>query len=307
MGKAAAMEHPSGTQYVLQHGDAEAVITEVGGGVRVFRVGDLDVLEPYPLDAMCDGAHGQTLLPWPNRVADGTWSWDGQEHKLPLTEPDRRTAIHGLTRWANWRLEDRSNSALVLSLVLHPQTGWPFVLDCRLAYALDDEGLSVRTTVTNLGEQDAPVAAGAHPYLSAGGALVDECLLTLPGRAHLPTDARGLPVDRLPVAGTDRDFTSAQRIGDRVIDETFTDLVWTGERAVVTLERPDGRSVQLWAGPGYPYLEVFTGDTLAPDRRRTGLGIEPMTAPPNALQTGDDLVRLAPGAVLDLAWGARLA
>ncbi|MEO6205007.1 MAG: aldose epimerase, partial [Mycobacteriales bacterium] len=86
------MEPPSGIQHVLRLGDAEAIVTEVGGGLRVFRVGDIDVLEPFPLDAMCDGAHGQTLLPWPNRVADGTWSWDGEDHQLPLTEPDRRTA-----------------------------------------------------------------------------------------------------------------------------------------------------------------------------------------------------------------------
>ncbi len=301
------MEHPSGAQHVLRHGNAEAVVTEVGGGLRVFRVGDVDVLEPYPLDAMCDGAHGQTLLPWPNRVADGTWSWDGESHQLPLTEPDRRTAIHGLTRWANWTLEERTATSAVLAHVLHPQTGWPFSLACRLTYVLDDEGLSVGTTVTNLSACDAPVAAGAHPYLSAGGARVDDCRLTVPGRVHLPTDERGIPVERLPVDSTDRDFRTARELGDLQVDETYTDLTRTGDRAVVTLDRPDGRSVQLWAGPGYPYLEVFTGDTLAPSRRRTGLGVEPMTAPPNALQTGEDLVRLAPGDTLTLQWGARLA
>lgn len=301
------MEHPSGTQHVLRLGDAEAIVTEVGGGLRVFRVGDIDVLEPFPLDAMCDGAHGQTLLPWPNRVADGQWAWDGEDHQLPLTEPDRRTAIHGLTRWANWVLEEHTEASAVLSHVLHPQTGWPFVLSCRLTYALDDEGLTVRTTVTNLSERDAPVAAGAHPYLSAGGARVDDCRLTVPGRVHLPTADRGLPVDRRPVEGTDRDFTTSREIGERQIDETFTDLVRTDDRAVVSLDRPDGDQVQLWAGPSYPFLEIFTGDTLAPDRQRTGLGVEPMTAPPNALQTGEDLVRLAPGATLDLSWGAHLA
>ena len=73
------------------------------------------------------------------------------------------------------------------------------------------------------------------------------------------------------------------------------------------LERPDGHVIELWAGEGYRWLEVFTGDTLSPDRRRRGLGVEPMTAPPNALATGTDLVVLAPGDSLDLAWGVRLA
>jgi aldose 1-epimerase len=227
---------------------------------------------------------------------------------LPLTEPSRRTAIHGLTRWANWELLELAPDAVRLRHRLHAQTGWPFLLQCELSYRLDDTGLEVRTSLTNLGPQACPAAAGAHPYLSAGGGLVDDCRLQVPGACFLPTDDRGIPTGRQPVDGTEHDFRVARPVGDQRVDEAYGDLERGGDgRAVVRLTRPDGHVVQLWAGEGYRYLEVFTGDTLAPDRRRRGLGIEPMTAPPNAFRTGEDVARLEPGERLDLAWGVGLA
>jgi len=297
-------ERPSGQQHVLRAGDATAVVTEVGGGVRAFTVGDVEVLDGFGEEAMCDGARGQSLLPWPNRVADGQWSWRGRDLQLALTEPPARNAIHGLTRWANWELVELGPGSVHLRFRLHPQPGWPFPLRCDLRYALEARGLTVRTTLTNIGGEDAPVAAGAHPYLSAGGGLVDDCVLTVPAARYLPTDDRGLPLQVLPVEGTESDFRDGRRLAAQELDQSFGDL---DPEPVVRLERPDGETVELWAGEGYRWLEVFTGDTLAPERRRRGLGVEPMTAPPNALATGTDLVVLAPGEQLDLAWGVRLS
>ena len=55
----------------------------------------------------------------------------------------------------------------------------------------------------------------------------------------------------------------------------------------------------------YDYVQVFSGDTLAPDRRRRGLAIEPLTCPPNAFRTHTDLIVLEPGATLELNWGIK--
>ena len=77
-------------------------------------------------------------------------------------------------------------------------------------------------------------------------------------------------------------------------------------RAWLRLSAPDGRRVELWVDEHYPILEIYTGDTLAPDRRRRGLGAEPMTCPPNAFQSGDGLVRLEPGESLTTRWGVQL-
>jgi len=72
----------------------------------------------------------------------------------------------------------------------------------------------------------------------------------------------------------------------------------------VVLQAPDGTvTVALWVDGHYRYLEIFTGDTLAPHRRRRGLGVEPMTCPPNAFATGEDVISLAPGQTVVGRWG----
>jgi aldose 1-epimerase len=88
------------------------------------------------------------------------------------------------------------------------------------------------------------------------------------------------------------------------LDFAFTDLARDESgRAWVRLSAPDGHRVELWVDEHYPILEIFTGDTLDADRRRRGLGSEPMTCPPNAFQTGEDLIRLEPGDTFAGAWG----
>ena len=75
-----SMEHPSGQQFVLSTSGSRAIVTEVGGGIRQLTVDGVEVLDGYGVDDMCDGARGQTLLPWPNRVADGRYTWDGADY-----------------------------------------------------------------------------------------------------------------------------------------------------------------------------------------------------------------------------------
>lgn len=108
------------------------------------------MLDDFEVDQMCDGARGQSLLPWPNRIADGSYDWDGAQQQLPLTEPDRHNAIHGLTRWANWELLELTDTSVHLRHHLRSQTGWPLLLRCDIRYSLGDGGLTVRTTTREL-------------------------------------------------------------------------------------------------------------------------------------------------------------
>ena len=119
---------PSGAQYVIRHGDQQAVAVAVGGGLRTYAAGGRDVLDGYAEDAICDGARCQTLIPWPNRVQDGTWIWEGSEQQLPLTEPEQHNAIHGLVRWLVWDLVTHTEDTVQLSCTCAPQPGYPWRL-----------------------------------------------------------------------------------------------------------------------------------------------------------------------------------
>jgi aldose 1-epimerase len=297
---------PSGEQYPLEHGDQQAVVVSVGGGLRSYQVAGRDVLDGYPADAMADGARAQTLVPWPNRVRDGAWTWRGEDQQLALTEPEQHNAIHGLVRWQPWSLLDRGPDRVVVGVDLYPQPGYPWSLRVENDYRLGAGGLTVVTTVTNRADRPAPVAVGFHPYLTVGTATVDDAVLHLPADRWLPTGEQQIPIDREKVAGSRYDFTTPRPIGDTEIDYTYTDLHRDpDERFRLRLSNPDdGRETVFWLGPAYRYLEVFTGDALPDkDRRRRGLGVEPMTAPPNALASGQDLVVLEPDAQWTGEWG----
>jgi aldose 1-epimerase len=153
---------PSGEQFELRFGDRRAVAVEVGGGLREYD----GVLLGYGVDEMCGSARGQVLMPWPNRIVDGAYDWEGKRLQLPLTEVARGTAIHGLVRWASWHAVERSESRVVLEHTLHPQPGYPFSLQLRVEYTLGDDGLTVRTTAENTDDRACPFGAGHHPYIA---------------------------------------------------------------------------------------------------------------------------------------------
>jgi aldose 1-epimerase len=255
---------------------------------------------------MPPGAHGQTLMPWPNRIGDGKYSWDGADHQLPITEPDKNCAIHGLVRWVGWTPAGRRDDSVTLTTRLHPQTGWSWVLDLSVDFTVSDGGITVRQSARNLSDTPAPFAAGAHPYLAAGTDRVDECTLEIPASEYLASDERLLPTGVEPVDGTDLDFRTPRRIGGQVIDQALTDLERGADGLFVA--RLTGRhTTEVWLDESYPYFEIFSGDTLPDvDKRRRGFGAEPMTSPPNAFATGTHVVRLEPGATWTGAWGIRL-
>jgi aldose 1-epimerase len=300
---------PSGEQVQITAGAQRATIVEVGGGIREYEVDGRAVLEPYARDRMRDGAHGAPLIPWPNRLADGRYSFDGEEQQVALTEPDKHNAIHGFLLWRPWRVAERADDRVVMAVRLHPLKGYPFMLDVRVAYQLDERGLQVTTTAENIGDRACPYGDGQHPYLSPGQGLIDDCTLQLAGRTRLCTDPqRQLPTGREGVQGTPFDFLEPRRLGDLAIDYAFTDLVRDGDgRAWTRLWGQDGACAELWVDESYAFVETYTGDTLSPARARHGLGTEPMTCAPNAFASGDGLIRLEPGESVTTTWGARLS
>ena len=291
---------PSGAQYRLTSGEQQATVVEVGGGLRTYTAGGVDVLDGYAEHEMASGGRGQHLLPWPNRVRDGRYPFAGTDHQLALTEPARGNANHGLVRWANWAAAVEEPDRVVMALVLHPQPGYPFTLGLSVEYRLGPEGLSVATTAANLGDGPCPYGAGSHPYLVVGTELVDEAVLQVPADTRLESDDRGIPVGEVPVDGTPYDFRRPLPIGDLVVDSAYTDL--TGTEAVLAA-RDGGRRVRLWWDASYRWVMVFTGDTLDPARRRRGLAVEPMTCAPNAFVSGDGLRVLEPGERWTTTWG----
>jgi aldose 1-epimerase len=191
--------------------------------------------------------------------------------------------------------------------LLHPSPGYPFQLRSQIGYRLGSRGLADETRTTNVGTTACPYATGAHPYLALGVDTIDDLTVELPAASYYPTDDRGIPTSREPVDGTPFDLRDPTRLGDRVLDNAFTGLAPDSDGgSSVTVRAPSGQGLQLWMDAAYRYVELFTGDSLPePARRRRGLGVEPMTAAPNAFVTGDGLVVLEAGETHTATWELR--
>ncbi len=299
----------TGQQIEIRHARQRAVVVELGAGLREYEVDGQPILDGYPPDSTAEGGRGLPLLPWPNRLADGRYTFEGHELRLPIDDVVRNNAMHGLTRGLNWSVAERAPDRVRMQLVIYPRAGYPFTLQLSIEYALAADGLSVRTTAHNLGAGALPFGAGWHPYLTAGTQRVDAAILHLPARARLELDPeRRLPTGAvLPVDNSsgEFDFRTPRPIGPLVLDECFAELERGADGlARVCLADPDThRQICMWMDASYRYVQVFSGDTLAPARRRQSLAVEPMTCPPNAFRTGTDLTVLQAGESCSLSWG----
>lgn len=217
---------------------------------------------------------GRVLAPWPNRLRDGRYRFRGNEYRLPVTEPERGTALHGLVLDASWRPIRRSLHGLTLCHVLQPTLGYPFKLRLEVTYALTPAGLAVTLHAANLGTGSAPFGAGFHPCLVDG-------VLQIPARTFVPVDERLLPT------GAPKPATGI----DGTLDTCFGDL----RRDKRGLARVRVGLVTLWMDRQFDYVHVYTADG--------GVAVEPMTCPPDALNSGDGLVVLEPGASFTARWG----
>lgn len=297
---------PSGDQYEISAGGYRAVVTESGGTLRVLEHEGRPLLDGFPEDQMAAGGRGQQLVPWPNRLRDGAWTFGGHDLQLPLSEPARHNASHGLVRWAAWSVEEHTPRSVALTYRLMAQTGYPWTLDLHVVYDLSADGLTVTQSATNLAAEPAPYASGAHPYLAVGPGPVDGWELTLPAATRLLVDDRLLPVGREDVDGTAYDFRIARPIRDVGFDDGFTDLVRDadGTATVVVTDRATGRGAALWVDGKHRWLQVFSADDV-PGTARRSLAVEPMTAPADAFHSGADLVVLEPGGDFSASWGIR--
>ncbi|MEV6600281.1 aldose 1-epimerase family protein [Actinoplanes sp. NPDC051346] len=299
----------SGTQWTIEADGHRATVAEVGGVLRGYAVGPVEVVDGFGPDEISPASAGQLLAPWPNRIRDGRYTFEGTTHQLPLTEPGKHNAIHGLTNWSRWRLAERTPESVTLEFDLPAQVGYPWSLTLRTRWSVGADGLRSDQEVTNTGDANAPWGFSVHPYLRLPGVAVDDTLLRVPGRSKVLTDNRLLPIGAVKVAGGEFDYTEPRRIGAAALDTTWGDLIADSDGgSSVTIAAPDGsRSVTVWGDGSFKWWQVFTGDTLSGERFRRSCAIEPMTCPPDAFRSGRDLVVLAPGQGWRGSWGIRVA
>ncbi|MFY0408147.1 galactose mutarotase [Solicola sp. PLA-1-18] len=267
------------------HGAALAALTHDGRDLVLRRSRPGEHL-PYA---------GDLLAPWPGRVDRGTYTWEGETHRLRIDDADSQVALHGLVDDREWHVAVSGTDWATLGVRVEDAPGWPFRLGLQLSYTLSADGLSVLLEAFNLGDSVLPWGVGFHPYFTSPDP-IDETPLWLPATERLVLDDRLLPAGRVPVPGSAHDFATPRPLGDLVLDDAFDgtprddqDRAWMGFG-----------DLRLWWGTSLPWLQLYT----PPDR--SALAIEPYSCPTGALNTGDDLTRLQPGHAHVSTWGVGL-
>lgn len=294
---------PSGAQHELRLGDQRAVVAEVGAALRLYSVGGRDVVVPFGESEIAPAFHGAVLLPWPNRLRDGKYAFDGVTYQVPITEPDRQVALHGLVCWERWSVVERAMFRVTSQLRLVPTPGYPFALCSQITHELKADGLEVTVTTTNVGDNDAPYGIGFHPWLSPGKGSLDECILSLDADSWVRLDDRMLPIGQESVPAA-LDFREPRLLAKTSLDDTFVDATFTNDRSWLRLTGTDGRTAATWMEKSLTCWQVCTGDAIGvPNYARSGLAAEPMTCIADAFRTGERLTRLEPGAAHTVRWG----
>lgn len=285
------------------HGPVRAQLGTVAAVLAGCWVGPHAIAEPLDTGAVPPGGCGIVLVPWPNRVRDGRWMLDGATQQLDLTEPSLGNASHGLLRNTAYAVLERSDAAVTLGALVPPQHGWPFLLDTRVRYELEPDGLSVTHHLHNLSQRPAPVAVGAHPYLRVGDQPVGELRLSVPAARAIVTDERNLPVGEEAVDGTGNDLRAGARVSELELNVALFELSPGPGGELARLDGAAG-STRLWADADFGYLQAYTNRSF-PNAESLGLALEPMTAPADALNSGRGLRWLEPGERWELRWGVR--
>ncbi len=304
------MRSVSGTEYDLLLTSASrnvhGRISGVGAAVQQLSVDGVELTPGFDSRRPAPFFCGKALVPWPNRVRDGRWHHDGSMLQLDITDPETNTALHGLLCAAEYERVAHSESAVTLAAPVQYRDGYPFDLETTVHYQLTTTGLTARHTIRNVGSRSAPIALGAHPFLSIGGVPADQLTLRVNGDFHVDVDDQRIPVGVTPVSGTAWDLRTGRPVADLDLDDCWVVSGDTSGGSTHTLCSPDGRTLSLWADEQFGFLHVFVTREFPKDGDHvTAVALEPMTAQADALNSGVGLRWLAPMEHLAASWAIR--
>jgi aldose 1-epimerase len=294
------------TEIALSFDSQRVVVSPWGASLRRYFIAETDGHETdiawgYSGGARKKGGQGDVLIPFPGRVAEGRYSFDGQTYQLERNDKEGPNAIHGFVRALPWKVREAQPSHVTFDISLDAETygrrGYPFSLAISVTYGLDQHGLSCSFAVQNAGRQVAPVGVGFHPYFTVGTALIDEAEAKIPCAGYLEFNERLAPTGKIfAVTGTEWDYRQYRDIGSRRFNHCYVDLE-RDENGMATASLRDvgnGRAIDIVMDRSFSAIVVYTGDAIA-DAPRRALAIEPMSCATDALNHPEwGLKRLLP-------------
>lgn len=302
------------TQLTLSYQNQRAIISPWGAALRRYLFLDadgreIDIVWGYAGGSEKRGGQGDVLIPFPGRIGNGRYSFDGQTFQLECNDKEGPNAIHGFVRNLPWGIQDCDSSRVAMSVRLDAETyskrGYPFSLNITVTYELNANGLSCTFRAENIGDRAAPVGIGFHPYFTVGTAMIDDAEVQIPGTGYLEFNERLVPTGRIcQVADTPWDYRQFRPIARQRFNHCYVTLERNAQQIATASLRhaPSHRTITVTMDSAFSALVVYTGDAIA-DAPRVALAIEPMTCASDAFNHPEwGLTRLLPGQTFSGCW-----
>jgi len=272
--------------------DVNAVISPEGAALIGLTVDKFELIEPNTRDGLYAG---KILAPWPNRIRDGKYSFNKKNYQLPINEVSKNNSLHGLVANSLWEISFQNQSKVVLEYLLDQLAIYPGKLLLQVTYQIIESGIEILVLSENVDETPAPYGVSIHTYLVAGaGVKNNELSLQIPADQFLEVDSeRLLPIKLQSVTGTNFDFINSKKISDLFIDHAFK--YSSNYPRSISLENAEGLGAEVIFNDQSNWIQIHTADRNLQSDSRMAVAIEPMTCPPDAFNSGIDLIVLEPG------------
>ncbi len=277
---------------LIKQGEFIAKINTIGSSLIGLTNRDFHLIEP---DTASNLYPGSILAPWPNRIRDGKYSYQQKTFQLPINESTRSNALHGLVAYRDWQITKKDNDLIQLNCLLDSPEIYPGKLDLSVIYKFQNQCLYIEISAINIGDSAAPYGVSIHTYLVAGANDKNNNLwLTIPADHFLQVDSqRLLPTKVVSCSENDFDFRNSKKIGELFIDHAFK--YQTGLDPQIELVDSMGRGVVMGFDPEAKWIQIHTADRSGGADSRNALAVEPMSCPPDAFNSLQDLIELSPG------------
>jgi aldose 1-epimerase len=269
-----------------------ALIGTEGAALIGLSVDSFNLIEPSTRDGLYAG---KILAPWPNRIRDGKYSFNKNDYQLPINEVSKNNSLHGLVANSLWESTFQNQSKVILEYLLDQPAIYPGKLQLQVTYEIIESGIEITVLSENIGDISAPYGVSIHTYLVAGESVKNnELFLQIPADQFLEVDAeRLLPIKLQPVTGSNFDFINSKKISDLFIDHAFK--YSSNYPRSISLLNAEGQGTEMIFDDQSKWIQIHTADRDLQADSRMAVAIEPMTCPPDAFNSGIDLIVLEPG------------
>ncbi len=268
-------------------GDLAEIDLNCGAALTRLVLSREDVIKyPLKVDDPGRGYPSALLFPFPNRIKDGRYTFEGNEYRLDINDQETFSAIHGLIAFKPFEIEKQEKASATLLFTYHGEMeGYPFPYEFRITYTLRKSKLDISVIAKNTGEKSMPFGFGWHPYFGISGKPIAEMEVHVPDRNKIELSDRFIPT-----GDSSFEHEGIIPLKNTILNNVFS-VAGKTKKSEVSLKHEDKKLVvSQESGPGkLEYFILYTPPT------RDCIAIEPQSCNTNAFNNGDGLQMLKPG------------